>query len=333
MKESTQSKNPIKKFFDKFFIPNRNESQKQRTQKMINCIIAIVAVIAIVVGVVFLATRKKDEDVGVNVSAPATDSSSETPGETPVEETKEELFDPETGVLKKFSAQYLNNFDFVGHMSIEGTPLDFDVAKGKDNAYYLDHTLDKKSDPYGTTFVDFENIISKDGNSSVITMYGHSKMDDGTYCAAVKDYRSLDFYKKHPTLKFDTIYGEGEYKIIGRFIEDVSSGNTKMFNYHDYCRNSELTEEDFHKYVDNTLKRSYFTTDVDTQFGDQFVAISTCNIEIVNSNRTPYRDVLIARKVRPGESAEVDVSKAKENKEMLMPDGWVKKFGKANPYK
>jgi len=332
MKESTQSKNPVKQLFDKFFIPNRNESQKQRTQKMINCIIAIVAVIAIVVGVVFLATRKKDENI--DVSKPVTDPSSETPGKTPAEEPKDDRFDEKTGVLKKFSEKYLNNPEFAGHISIEGTLLDFDVAKGTDNAYYLDHTLDKKSDPYGTTFVDFQNVISPDGNSSVITMYGHSKEDDGTYCTAVKEYKSLDFYKKHPTIKFDTIYGEGEYKILGRFIEYVASDNTKMFNYHDYCRNSQtLTEKDFNDYVEKTIKRSYFTAPVDTQFGDEFIAISTCNVEIVNSNKTPYRDVLIARKVRQGESAEVDVSKATINKEMLMPDGWIKKFGKANPYK
>ncbi|MEG1027628.1 MAG: hypothetical protein RSE07_02970, partial [Oscillospiraceae bacterium] len=58
----------------------------------------------------------------------------------------------------------------------------------------------------------------------------------------------------------------------------------------------------------------------------------TCDTELDSSLTTPYRMVLVARKIRDGEKTTVDVSKAQANTEMIMPDGWMDKKGKQNPY-
>ena len=42
--------------------------------------------------------------------------------------------------------------------------------------------------------------------------------------------------------------------------------------------------------------------------------------------------VVVARKVRPGESYAVDTASAKANTDMIMPEVWVQQNGKANPY-
>lgn len=177
--------------------------------------------------------------------------------------------------------------------------------------------------------MDYRTSLTPTSQSDNITMYGHAAKD-GSFFAPVKEYKNINFYKEHPTITFNTIYGKGEYKVIARFTEDVRVENPKIFNYHDYYDLG--SEKLFNHFVENVLKRSYFDAPVDIKPGDKFITLSTCNIEVVNSLSTPYRDVLVARKVRVGEDPKVDVAKVKENTDMIMPDGWIKKFGKKNPY-
>lgn len=235
----------------------------------------------------------------------------------------------ENGIKLSFKELYEKNPDVRGWISIPGTKLDLAVTQSNDNAYYLDHSFEKKKFAYGVPFMDYRNILTPTEQSDNITIYAHAAKD-GTYFAAVKDYKDINFYKEHPTITFNTIYGKGEYKVIARFVEDVRVDNPKIFNYHDYYDLSDPST--FDNFVENALKRSYFDAPVDIQPGDKFITLSTCNTEIVNSLTTPYRDVLVARKVRVGEDPSVDVSKVKENTDMIMPDGWIKKFGKQNPY-
>lgn len=56
-------------------------------------------------------------------------------------------------------------------------------------------------------------------------------------------------------------------------------------------------------------------TDIDCKFGDKFVTLSTCSDEF-----DPSRFVVIGRKVRDGESAEVDTTNVTYNKNALQPD-------------
>lgn len=239
-----------------------------------------------------------------------------------------EQFDAEHGVLSKFKDKYVENNEFLGHIKIPGTLLDNDVMLGVDNDFYLDHNIKRESDPYGVPFVDYRASVGKDLQSSILTIYGHNSKN-GDYFEAVKSYKDIEFYKKHPIIEFDTLYGSGQYKIIGRFTEYVKSG-TKFFNYHDYVN---LDEALFDEYMKELDKRNYYNSGIDVEFSDQLIALSTCNDEIEGWRDTPYRDVLVARKVRPGESAEVDVEKIEPNEDMIMPKGWQEKFGKENPYR
>ncbi len=327
---------PKKSFGNKFadtFIPNKKDSKQRIVGKIITSIASIVLIISLIMlGLVIAkyARANKNNVDNKDKYNPSSDTSSATSGDNAPTDAKpaEEEIDAETGVVKDFVDLYKTNSDVVGWIKIPGTKLDLAVAKGKDNSYYLNHTLEKTSDAFGVPFADFRTTFSPSYQSTNVTIYGHAAKD-GSFFSPVKDYKDLDFYKKHPVMTFNTIYGKGEYKIIGRFMEYVDGNNEKMFNYHDYV---DLNEASVNKFIDNVKKRSYFVAPVDAKFGDQFITLSTCNTEIVNSNKTPYRDVLVARKVRPGESVDVDVAKAENNVDQLMPDGWVKKFGKKNPF-
>lgn len=328
----------IGEFFKNTFIPSAGDTKQKRASKIIACVVAVLIIAALTAGGIVIgkyASEKNEtkKNQALMSSQASSDESSEpaVSDEIPVgaDEVTEDELDLETGVLKEFVELYKTNSDVVGWIKIDGTKLDQPVVKGTDNAYYLDRTIEKKHNAFGVPFADYRAMVGLGIQSDNITIYGHAAKD-GTFFAPVKEYSDIEYYKQHPTVTFNTIYGKGEYKIIGRFIEYVDLSNTKMFNYHDYVDFS--SEATYNTFVNSVKERSYFNTTVDTQYGDKFITLSTCNVEIIDSLKTPYRDVLVARKVRPDESKEVDVSGATVNKEQLMPDGWVKKFGKKNPY-
>ncbi|WMJ22125.1 class B sortase [Paludicola sp. MB14-C6] len=233
--------------------------------------------------------------------------------------------DKKTGVVKDFNKLYEINKDTIGWLSIPETRLDLPVAKASDNTYYLNHTITKKSYSLGIPFADSKATFTKDKQSNNITIYSHAAKD-GSYFAVLKNYKDVAFYKSHPNITFNTIYGTGNYKIIGLFMEDVSDNNKAMFNYHDY---TDMNEAQFNDYVANVMKRNYFKTSVDTKFGDQLITLSTCDYEV---NNTDFRIALVARKVRAGESAKVDTGSAVKNANQMMPARWYEKKDIKNPF-
>lgn len=238
--------------------------------------------------------------------------------------------DPNTGVISDFNDLYTENEDTIGHIRIPGTKLNTPVVQGTDNEYYLNHTFYKTS-ALGVPFADYRATIDPNNTSLNVTIYGHAAKN-GTYFSALKDYRTVDFYKEHPIVEFDTIYGKGRYKVIGAMLTRVYNGgdsSPEEFNYHDYV---DMTELEFNAFMEELNKRTYFNTGVDVKYGDQLITLSTCDDQIDDSLSTPYRMVVVARKVRYNELVTVDVSQAAANTEMMMPSAWQEKYGKANPY-
>lgn len=240
----------------------------------------------------------------------------------------EEVRNPD-GITQDFWALKEHNDDVIGWLDIPGTKLDVPVVMGDDNMYYLDKTVDKKDSPFGVPFADYRTVLVENFQSTNITIHGHAAKD-GTYFSAIKEYKDVNFYKEHPTLNFNTIYGKGVYKIIGTFMEDVRPSNPDVFNYHNVL---DMSGDRITEFVDNVTKRSYFTTDVDFNENDSFITLSTCDTELDSTLATPYRIVLVARKVRDGEKVEVNTNAAESNTDMIMPKGWIDKKGKLNPYK
>ena len=74
------------------------------------------------------------------------------------------------------------------------------------------------------------------------------------------------------------------------------------------------------------LIRSIINTGVDVLPSDELLTLSTCTYEFKDA-----RYVVVARKVRKGESADVDTSQASMNPNPLYPDVWYQLFGGTKP--
>lgn len=83
-------------------------------------------------------------------------------------------------------------------------------------------------------------------------------------------------------------------------------------------------------FVGNIMDRSTFYTDVDLEYGDQIITLSTCYYYPMGKD-VDCRFALFARKVREGESLEVDASKITVNQSPLFFDTYYKR-GLAYPW-
>lgn len=245
------------------------------------------------------------------------------------------IYDPtnneigEDGIYKKFYPLLEQNSDTIGWMSIPGANVDNPVVKTPEDydtlePFYLKHAFDKSSSRYGALFVDRYTEVSPQRQSQNIVVYGHH-MRDGTMFGSVKKYRQLDFYKENPTIEFDTLYRKGTYKVFSVFIVNTipESDNGFVFEY----RYSDFdNQQDFMQMVEQMQVRSIINTPVDVQPGDELLTLSTCTYEFDDA-----RLVLVARKVREGESASVDVGAATLNPKPLYPQIWYDKKGGTPP--
>lgn len=304
----------------------RKSSAKSKLKKAIFAVAVIILIFALALG--FLVWRKyakiennrKEAEELYNPPAKSDGVKDEIP--EVVGENEKEV-DPNTGVVEDFNALYKVNKDIVGWIKIPDTPLNLPVVQGTDNVFYLYRSLKKEQAALGIPFADCKATITKERQSENVTIYGHAAAN-GSYFAPIKKYKDLSYYKEHPLVIFNTIYGDGVYKIVGFFMEDVAINNTERFAYHEKV---DLDEDGFNEYMDNVMKRSYFTTGVDVKYGDQLLTLSTC----AKNSETDFRFVIVARKVRDGESTAVDTSLAQEQPNKLMPAKWYAENGIENP--
>lgn len=234
--------------------------------------------------------------------------------------------DPDTGVIEDFNAAYAVNEDVKGYIWIPGTEIKTVVVQGDDNKYYLNHNFYGKA-VLGIPFIDYRAELTAESQSMNVTVYGHDAAN-GAYFAYLKNYKNIEYYRKNPLVRFDTAYGRTTYKIIAACLVEVDKDLPDYFGYHNYI---DMTEAEYNRFLTELDRRSFFNTTVDVEYGDQFITLSTCE-NLTSEIPTPYRMVVVARKVRPGESYSVDTAGATQNKDMIMPTVWVKQNGKANPY-
>lgn len=218
-------------------------------------------------------------------------------------------------ISKEFKEIVAKNSDVKGHLTLSGTKLNYWVALGSDNSFYLNHGLDKEKYAWGTPCMDFRTTLTKDARSTNIVIYGHSNDKTGEHFSAIKNYKSIDFYKAHPTIEFSTLYGgESTYKVIGMFPENVNVSGVS-FGYHNFI--NAQNEQEFNEFVAQVKGRSLLTMPVDCVYGDQLITLSTC----VSTTTRNSRYVMVARRLRAGESASVDTSKVTENTNRIQPSG------------
>lgn len=229
-------------------------------------------------------------------------------------ETEEKVVIDENGVPQKYyemrtSARKLLdlNPDYVGFLTlptIDGEDVfSLAVVQADDNFKYLDRSFTGGESRAGTLFMDYRNYFDEVGedhhlaveNSDNVVVYGHNMGDDSMFGALKYYYRNSDYYDRHPILYFESRYEKYTYKIFSTFILDVEDKTDTKFD----CWNKLDfdNEEDFYDFVNEAKRRTFRTNNIDVEYGDELLTLSTCNTLLGDNGRL----IVLARKVRPGE--------------------------------
>ena len=208
-----------------------------------------------------------ESQISVATDAPATDApavpSVTTPELTPTQS-------PTPSPLADYEALYALNPDFFGWIRLEGTRVDYPVMYSPDRPLqYLGHDFYGKFSYAGVPFVDGEC----DGGGRYLIVYGHH-MKDGSMFSGLMAYEDRAFWEQHPTFRFDTRFERRIYAVVAAFRARVLTKEEKGFRYYSYAALDD--EETFETYMSHVRAMAAYDTGVETAFGDEILALSTC---------------------------------------------------------
>ena len=319
-----------KNLFVRMFIPTPGDTAGAIIRKTI-FILCIAVVIFCAARVLPEYLRRSEdahliEDLAEKVEMNA--SGSFSVDEQKMDEIKQEV--PE--ILDKFVDLYAENSDIVGWLTVGGGEhlISYPVMMREDDTeYYLFRNFNKEDSISGSIFCDNHVLPFTDANNLLI--YGHN-MSSGEYFGKLTYYNPysthantfLEYYKQYPTLKFDTLWEEGTYKIFAGIF--INTEDKDGYPYPYFQKRRFTNELEFMDFMGNIMDRSTFYTGVDVEYGDKIVTLSTCYYYPTGKN-VDARFALFARKVREGEDPSVDVSKIVINPNPLFFDTYYRVVG------
>lgn len=191
-----------------------------------------------------------------------------------------------------FDDLLLLNPETVGFLDIEDIARLPVVQRENDNDYYLSHNFDGKEAREGTLFMDGLNRLVPEDDCLIV--YGHN-MHNGTMFGKLSAYKSADFLKTHPVVRFDTIYEKRLYVPFAAFTTSVDPKDPEYFDVRQFV----FDEQGFELFVLKLQSRSAYAVPVDVRYGDRLLLLVTCS-----SANNEGRFILALRGLREGETEE-----------------------------
>ncbi len=265
---------------------------KKKLIAILGC--AAFAASAVGIGVVCYVTNQQADPItaqrqDVNDAEQVQKPTSATAEITPTEPPKE--------ISERAKVHLQQNADTVGWIYIPDTKVDYPIVQSEDNAYYLDIGFDLEPNRAGAIFMDYRNVFGSDisAQSDNIVIYGHN-MANNTMFGSLRKYRQdYSYYKTHQYIELSSNYDDFTYVIFGLVITSGSpSADWRYWDMEEFA-----SKQEFDDYVKTVQQKNLVDIDMDVQYGDQLLTLSTCYSDADDS-----RFLIIARKLREGETVE-----------------------------
>lgn len=210
------------------------------------------------------------------------------------------IYKQSLGEDDKFAALREKNEDISGWLKISQTDINFPVMLSSD---YSNTTFFRFQNRYGTPYIDSTDEIGYENRN--ITIHG-TNLDGERVFAPLESYRELSYYKAHPTISFDTDYGDATYKIFAIVLLD----DEESF---DVSKN-EFVDNEFYDFINELNTRSLIFTTVEVDTNSELLTLTT---ELDDFDGA--RIAIVAKKVAYNEASDVDVDGAMKNPSAIIP--------------
>ena len=183
--------------------------------------------------------------------------------------------------LQDLAAQ---NPDLAGWLTVGGTRIDYPVMYSPDEPErYLHANFEKQYSFAGLPFIDAAGQV--DSGNRVI--YAHNMLD-GSMFRGLFRYEQKNYWEKHPTFTFSTLYEEKEYEIMSVFYDKVYRKTDTNFKFYQFFDTSDA--EHFARAMEHFQEKQLYDTGVTAQPGDKLITLVTCAYQTDNG-----RFVVVAR--------------------------------------
>ncbi|MBR3289157.1 MAG: sortase [Clostridia bacterium] len=233
------------------------------------------------------------------------------------------------GILENLKKNYYKNHDLIGWISYPSASeywygVDYPVVQRPgDNDYYLKRDFDQNENKNGSIYMDYRcDYATPDSDCPVTLIYGHN-MRSGLMFASLNQLLDLSMARSSPTFTFSSLFEENTYKVFAVFNVDTAEAGA-----YDFLNQPTMSDDDFARYIAEMRVRSWFDYDsVDVNVNDKIVLLYTCSNTYQTTMGSSGRTLVAARRVRPGESPEMDVSTITTNADCVMPKVWYANKG------
>ena len=191
-------------------------------------------------------------------------SSSES-GETVLEELQSQW------PTVDFEALAEINPDIVGWITIEDTEINYPIAQGSDNQYYLKHLFSGEYNSSGCIFLDCR--VADDFSDQHSILYGHH-MKNGTMFSGLDQYKKQEFYNVHPYALLMTPNGNYTVRFFAGYVASVED-NVWNVGFG--------SDAEFEAWLEEARDRSLFESDVPVAATNRILTLSTCSYEFNNA--------------------------------------------------
>lgn len=165
------------------------------------------------------------------------------------------------------------NDDVCGWIYAPGTKINYPIARGNDNEYYLSHDYTRQYLAVGTPFVDCENDKDLSKNLNTV-IYGHN-VYNGAMFHDIEKFKSGDFFNSAKVYI---------YTMDGIYVyTPCSIYNTK--DYYQYFRVQFAGDDDFIAFTKEMISNSMIKSSIAFEPGDQMLTLSTCTNNIEGDGR------------------------------------------------
>lgn len=175
-------------------------------------------------------------------------------------------YDEKTELLKAQIAAVTRQYpDVYAWIYIDDTNIDYAVARGEDNEFYLHHAFTGEPLSAGSVFADYrlKDYILDNYN---IVFYGHNSSTGRMFAEIMKFVSDENFFMTHNIY----VYTTTGYYVFEPF-------NLSMFSYdYQYFRTTFSGPEDFLSFVEEMRASPIFKKDLEFDENDHIITLSTC---------------------------------------------------------
>ena len=194
------------------------------------------------------------------------------------------IIDKSTPTKVKELQEENNNKDIVGYLSIPNTNINEPILQSTDNEFYLNHSIDKKKNIIGSTFLDYRVKINN-GKKNLI--YSHNSSTFDVPFKELEKYYNEEFYQSNKYIYLEDEETKVKYQIFSVYVE-TSNWDYMKLNF---------TEKDWLEHLNKLKSLSWYETGVNVDKDDEILILQTCSHHKKYKNYKNKYLLIIAKKM------------------------------------